>query len=90
MSVDAELYPESAKLLAVKDESQALGDFLEWLWGRGIELCKRDKFDNPWPIVESFNTLLAEYFEIDLAAKEKEVRAMLGAYQASQRDKNLG
>lgn len=88
MSVDAELYPESAKLLAVKDESQAIGEFLEWLQSQGVVLCEiQPDSDRFWPINKSFTTLLAEYFEIDLMAKEKEVRAMLEAYQASQRDK---
>jgi len=33
-------YPECDKLLAVKDQSQAIGGFLEWLNGEGIVLAR--------------------------------------------------
>lgn len=109
-------YPEHDKLLRVSSESQAIGDFLEWLGqAKGVSLmtwveqdeevdctgwlfsgCKGGKNDTggrcqsckgsgkknrhfagwvpqPQPITE----LLADHFEIDLKAIEREKRAML-------------
>jgi hypothetical protein len=36
-------YPEHDKLQAVKDKSQAIGAFLEWLGEQGLELCRMHK-----------------------------------------------
>jgi len=33
-------YPGHDKLMAVKDETQAAGDFVEWLGGQGIFLAR--------------------------------------------------
>lgn len=33
-------YPEHEKLLAVKEQSQAVGEFLEWLGERGVRLME--------------------------------------------------
>lgn len=42
--------PELDKMHTVKEKSQAIGEFLEWLNERGIHLCKwRDKGDNGQP-----------------------------------------
>lgn len=59
-------YPEHDRLSAIKDESQAQGEFLQWLSDEGeIHLYR--------PLKE----LLAEYHEIDLSKIETEKRAML-------------
>ena len=34
------LYPEHEKLIAVKAQSQSIGEFLDWLAGKRIELCQ--------------------------------------------------
>jgi len=40
MSV-VEKYPEHQKLQAVKDKSQAIGDFIEYLRGKGYVICEK-------------------------------------------------
>jgi hypothetical protein len=70
-----EKYPEHVKLRAVKDDSQKLGAFLDWLQEQGIALYH----DEPEPLAVCLTTekLLAKYFEIDLDKIETEKRAML-------------
>jgi hypothetical protein len=77
-------YPEHDRLLAVKTESQALGEFLEWLQavdGGDIILAERGPYDGPNDQLfmkhVDVNALLANYFGIDLAIIEEEKRAML-------------
>ncbi len=80
-------HPEHAKLEAVKDQSQAIGDFLEWLGNDRpdgpIFLCERRRdveIDNIWvPTGASAEKLLAEYFDIDTKKLEAEKRAILEA-----------
>lgn len=84
--------PECAKLLAVRERSQGIGEFLEWAAapGRGYVLCflraKRDYIGDVvegWqeysPIATSTEKLLAEFFGIDLATVEREKQALLAA-----------
>ena len=74
----ARQYPEHEKLKAVQEESQAIGEFLEF---GGYTLCEisdahPDAF--PWaPVRKSINDILAEYFCIDQKKLEEEKRAML-------------
>lgn len=74
-------YPEHEKLQAIKEKSQAIGEFLEWLQGKGFRLAKWEKEpDEEEQLVQQFpniERLLAEYFQIDLAKLEKEKYAML-------------
>ncbi len=80
-------YPEHAKLEAVKDQSQAIGDFLEWLGNDRpngpVFLCERREnahVDNIWaPTSASTERLIAEYFDIDEKKLEAEKRAILAA-----------
>jgi len=75
-------YPEHEKLQAVKDKSQAIGEFLEWLGHRHrrVWLCDySSRYDAWFPLVASKEELLAEYFQIGLKALEKEKQAMLRA-----------
>ena len=114
--------PTLDKMLTVKDRSQAIGEFLEWLGEQGIVLARRhahepdDEDDLPdeiehegqergcyaaewetvpagrrlhWrracriitghfiPIQRGTEQLLADHFGIDLAAAEREKRALL-------------
>lgn len=69
--------PECDKLLKVKDRSQEIGDFLEWLAGQEVELCTYVDKDGYHPVRESTEQLLAEYFGIDLAKIEQEKRAIM-------------
>lgn len=70
-------YPEHEKLAKVKNESQVIGGFLEWLDNEeGVSLCR---FEGVEIVIEhtSVEALLAKYFEIDLKVIEREKRAML-------------
>jgi len=75
-------YPEHEKLKAVQKESQAIGEFLDWLTGeKKIELAKWNEDERvedrllPWH--HSTEKLLADYFKIDLVKLEAEKRKML-------------
>jgi hypothetical protein len=71
-------YPEHDKMMAVKDESQAIGEFLDVGLARlGLRLCESDEHDRWWPASISIEKLLADYFEIDLNVIEREKREML-------------
>lgn len=63
-------YPEHAKMAAVQDQSQAIGEFLE-----NSKYGLVDDDDNP--VHESIIVILAEYFDIDLDKIESEKRTML-------------
>lgn len=90
---DDPAFPEHAKLAAVKGQSQAIGDFLEWLSGGRpdgpVFLCERRpgvEIDNIWaPITASADRLLAEYFGIDPAKLEQEKRMILAAQRKANR-----
>ncbi len=72
-------YPECEKMEAVREKSQAIGEFIEWLQSKNIYLLtQHEGMDDDFcfsrtPIEE----LLAEFFGIDLAKAEKEKSAML-------------
>lgn len=73
-------YPEHEKLNAVKEQSQSIADFLDWLNSeKGIFLASYGNGDSNWPIPVGIakDRLLAEFFEIDLDAVESEKREML-------------
>jgi hypothetical protein len=88
-------YPEHDKLALIKDQSQAIGEFIEWLERDGIHLasryCLRDDRHPDWcengcewstymlPIGKSISTLLAKFFKIDQDTLEREKRAMLAS-----------
>lgn len=38
-------YPECEKMKAASEDSQVIGEFLEWLGQQGIQLCKYQKED---------------------------------------------
>ena len=77
-------YPQCDKLLAVKDKSQVIGEFLEWLQGeKNLVIAEWDYGDSNTdedPLVRhrfNIQELLAEFFEIDLVKVEEERRAIL-------------
>ena len=78
-------YPEHDKLAKIRDKSQAIGEFLEWLQEKGIHLGRYvDDYSTHMDTLDSqTNDLLAEYFEIDLNVLEDEKRAMLDAQRAA-------
>ncbi len=70
--------PELDKMLAVKDKSQAIGEFLDWLQhDKNYVLAEYGEKDRLYPLYSSIETLLAEYFGIDLKKIEQERRAIL-------------
>jgi hypothetical protein len=89
--------PECDKLSAVKDKSQSIGEFLDWLKARGVYLanrhehtddCKHNGFymcdfvnGELQPYFYNIEALLAEYFEIDLNKIEDEKLAILESYR---------
>lgn len=71
-------FPELDKMLEVQEQSQAIGEFLEWLQSQGIILSRfDDESDALVGTHRSIERLLADYFEIDLDAVERERRVML-------------
>ncbi len=71
-------YPEYEKMKAIQKESQSIGEFLAWLETKEIMLTKWDeKRDFYFSILRSSESLLAEYFDIDLDKVEKEQREIL-------------
>ena len=74
-------YPELEKLQSVKEESQKIGEFLEWLRGRYVFanwVGNKDEDTNDYmleillPDRKSIESILADYFGIDLVKVEKE------------------
>ena len=78
-------YPEHEKLSAISDQSQAIGQFLDWLQNeKAVTLAEYlDEDGGHWgearlvPIHRSIQHWLAEYFGIDLEVIETEKREML-------------
>jgi hypothetical protein len=81
MSLIQTKMPECEKLAAIKDEGQVIGEFLEWLEGKGWFLCEyKDDYckgNMPLPVIFNKDRLLAEYFYIDLKKVEAERCALL-------------
>jgi len=71
-------YPEHEKLEKVKETSQSIGEFLEWLYyEKRIHFARYSKYDVSYRVSLNTNELLAEYFGIDLTVLEQEKRQML-------------
>lgn len=79
-----EPYPEHIRLTAISDQSQAIGEFLEWLGSQGVWLCEIPEPFNEtfFPIHRSTQSLLADHFEIDQNRLEQEKRQMLDELRA--------
>lgn len=75
--------PECDRMLAVRDQSQAIGEFIDWLnYEHEVFLARYEDLDDySQPVLMTFhrnmNELLAEFFGIDLAKVEAEKRAIL-------------
>jgi hypothetical protein len=63
-------YPEHEKMRAVKEESQRLGEFLDWALNTRKPSIRIPKFNG-------IEALLAEYFEIDLKKVSEEKDQMV-------------
>ncbi len=80
--------PEHDKLMKVKDKSQAIGEFLDWMQNEHhIHLSVYD--DNYYqgqllmPLPYNWQRLIAEFFEIDPDGLEAEKVALLEEVRAS-------
>lgn len=74
--------PECEKLSKVSEQSNKIGDFLDWLRQHSIVLCTYDDdseqyFDAGMMTDSGINRLLAQYFGVDLNKVEEERRALL-------------
>ncbi|MBX4206143.1 hypothetical protein KW795_03000 [Candidatus Microgenomates bacterium] len=73
--------PESIRLASVSEESNKLGDFLEWLQSQEVTFCSwNNKLEmyQVHPLERlSINQILAQYYEIDLEKVELERREIL-------------
>lgn len=83
-------YPEHEKLKEIQDQSQACGEFLEWLRSKGIFLAIWVKNSNGWEERQSVHTptqdLLAEFFGIDRDKLEDEKVQMLNELRKMNAD----
>ena len=84
--------PELEKMAKIADESQKIGEFLNWLQDEenNITLCQYDEDESYEtdteayvPVTGSIETLLAKYFDIDLAKCEKERQGLLDELRAN-------
>lgn len=68
---------EIEKVRAVRERSQTIGAFLEWLQSKEYVIASWGADDKLYPVRDSIEQLLAQYFDIDLKKLEKEKRALL-------------
>jgi hypothetical protein len=71
--------PEHDKMMAVKDKSEIIGEFLDWMFDqKGFRVCEyEERCDAYFPCSKSINTILASYFDIDLDLINEEKEKML-------------
>lgn len=83
-------YPEHEKLERIQKESQAQGEFIDWLSGKGIYLavyCDEKHLEALLVMANvSINNLLAEYHGINQAKLEQEKRQMLAEFRNERQD----
>jgi hypothetical protein len=81
----SEQVPELEKMRRVKGESEAIGEFIEWLgmngmWiGQYVDLGYREP--RGVPVGKSIEQMLADFYGIDLVKAEQGRRMLLAAYQ---------
>jgi len=78
-------HPELDKMMAIKDKSQVLGEFLDWLDSE-TEYCIATRCRDMDCLVRahvSIEQLLADFFGIDLNKVEEEKRAILDGLRDS-------
>ena len=70
---------ECEKMVAVKEESLTLSEFLDWLSEQRMTICKTtsSNFNPYFPISLSNEKLLAKFFDIDLDKAEQEKQEIL-------------
>lgn len=77
-------YPEHDKLHLVKEQTQAAGEFIDWLGTQGFFLAVREQeWDRAVPASYNITDLLARWQDIDLSKIEAEKRRMLESIRAA-------
>lgn len=77
-------YPEYDKLAKISDQTQAIGEFMDWLADDGVFLARHEENSKyAWPIHRPITDLLAEWAGIDQNKIEAEKRQMLEAIRQS-------
>lgn len=85
---------ELQKINAVREKSQAIGEFLDWLSQKNYSICElrfktKLKIDEAYfPIHKSIEKWIAEYFDIDLEQAEKERVKILEDFREEQKKKS--
>jgi len=80
--------PNLEKIKKVQKASQAIGEFLDWLSTKEIELAKYDdKRYRLHPIHTGTERLLMEYYKIDPQEVEKERQSLLDQIRADNSKK---
>lgn len=71
-------YPQIEKLKKVSGRAQEISRFFDWLRSEKGYLLAHHKDDSPelFPVYPNVERLLAEYYEIDLEALERERRSL--------------
>lgn len=87
MSENRPATPQLDKMVAVREESRTIGEFLTWLQAEGYVICVwrdavrvGDHLAQPagyYPAGRTAEQLLAAYFGIDLEEAERERQAVL-------------
>lgn len=81
--------PECDKLLAVRDKSQLLGEFIEWLSENDMSICDKSLDVVCEPLNHDIEKLLARFFNIDLAKVEVERREVLAYCRLVNEEKSI-
>lgn len=79
----AKKYPESEKAYAVREQSQVVGEFIDWLQEQGYSICEyRDagfiigSHKELMPTRKTIEQWLCEFFKIDQQKYEQEKEQM--------------
>lgn len=84
---------ELEKVKKIHKESQAVGEFLDWLNTKYYicrEATENDEGQHFMPLSKSTEQLLAEYYKIDLEKLEKEKMQVLENFRKQNRKQNKG
>lgn len=82
-----ENYSECEKMSTVQNESQKIGEFLDWIGDEGYCLASYDEeVEQYYPANFSTERLLAKFFDIDLDKVEAERQDMLKRLQDEHKD----
>jgi hypothetical protein len=85
---DAVDYPQHERLATIKDKSQAIGEFLDWMSNEGLVLCQQFTISEEWPdekqwlpVFPNKALLLAKFFQIDYDELMAEKDRMLADFR---------